>query len=524
MSAEKHPTQVHAPGPAAPPASVPGEGLPVGSRGRRLLGIAVALVALALVIIVFFLPGERLEGRARSGEIDASSVGDAAIVLAGEWKVLEDSQRPSAAGGFAFLPAAWAKPYGYAAYRLRVRGLDPARSYALSVSYLDTSYRLWIDGALALSGGSPGRSPAETRSAYRAGLARVPAGKAEIELRLEIANYVHVRGGPFRGILLGDEAYLRRYDGWSFTTELLTMAIMLFLAGIALMSAILRKSRSSLWYALMCVSGAAGLFALTPDIPIFRVFPGLGWDAYVRLAFSLVYLTPLWFFLAARSLFGGVSTRNAAFLSLPAAILAALALILPPRAFTAMNPVYLIDGLVLCALAAVVFGRAVIKSYPHSRPLSLGFAIFLGIALGVILFSNDRIYRGSFSVLSFLYPLFGQTPSSSFALDVASYVLALIGLNAFSVVFFIDAPKLDRPSPAMSEAQGKDRVRAKCQALGLSPRETEVALLALEGKRNKEIAQVLFVSENTVKTHMAKIFGKAGVKARSELFAFFSRD
>jgi len=40
--------------------------------------------------------------------------------------------------------------------------------------------------------------------------------------------------------------------------------------------------------------------------------------------------------------------------------------------------------------------------------------------------------------------------------------------------------------------------------------------LALEGKRNKEIADALFVSENTVKTHMAKIFGKAGSRpARS---------
>jgi DNA-binding CsgD family transcriptional regulator len=525
MSADTKGRKATSPAPVSPSLSHEGSVAAKGlePRRRRRFGLAVLLVALALILLVFLFPGKRLEGEARSGSIDAYSVGDGAIVLAGEWEVLEESQ---ASGGerrrFAVLPEKWAKPYGYAAYRLRVRDLDPKRSYALSTSYIDTSYRLWVDGSVLLSGGSPGRSEAETRSAYNASMASIPAGRTEVELKLEVANFVHLRGGPYRGILLGDQGYLRRYDTWSFVSELVTIGIMVSLSGIACMSALVRRSQSSLWYGLMCVSGAAGLFLLSPDFPAFRIFPDLSWDAYVRVSFSLVYLTPLWFFRVAASLFGGVSPKNAAIISLPAAALALLALVLPLKLVANANPVFMLNGLVLFALAVVIFGRAVLKSYPYARLLSLGFAVFLSIALGVLLFSNDRIYRGAFSALSFLYPLFGLGLSSSFPLDIASYVLAILSLNAFSVLFFIDAPKLEQPSPALAEPSGLERTRAKCEELGLSPREVEVTLLLLEGKRNKEIAEALFVSENTVKTHLARIFDKAGVKARSELFAIFA--
>jgi DNA-binding CsgD family transcriptional regulator len=116
---------------------------------------------MALVLTVFLFPGKRLEGQAGAGQIDVSSVGDDAIVLAGRWEVIESSQDPSAMGS-----------YGYASNRLRVRGLDPRR----------------------------------------------------------------------------------RYDFCCFIAELVTAGLMVFLGGIAFMSAIARRSPSSMWYGLMCLS------------------------------------------------------------------------------------------------------------------------------------------------------------------------------------------------------------------------------------------------------------------------------
>lgn len=55
------------------------------------------------------------------------------------------------------------------------------------------------------------------------------------------------------------------------------------------------------------------------------------------------------------------------------------------------------------------------------------------------------------------------------------------------------------------------------QMTELSDREREVAQLAAEGLHNREIAQRLFISEETVKSHIRSIFNKTNIDRRSKL-------
>jgi DNA-binding NarL/FixJ family response regulator len=58
---------------------------------------------------------------------------------------------------------------------------------------------------------------------------------------------------------------------------------------------------------------------------------------------------------------------------------------------------------------------------------------------------------------------------------------------------------------------------------GLTPREGEVLRLMAAGRTNQEIAAELVVSEGTVKTHVNRIFAKAGVRDRGQAVAYAYR-
>lgn len=52
--------------------------------------------------------------------------------------------------------------------------------------------------------------------------------------------------------------------------------------------------------------------------------------------------------------------------------------------------------------------------------------------------------------------------------------------------------------------------------LGITPRELEILSLIAQGLSNREIAERLFVSENTVKTHCSRAFDKLGARRRTQ--------
>ena len=60
-------------------------------------------------------------------------------------------------------------------------------------------------------------------------------------------------------------------------------------------------------------------------------------------------------------------------------------------------------------------------------------------------------------------------------------------------------------------------------AFGLTPREREVLSLVSAGCANKEIARQCAVSEETVKHHLTRIFGKLGASNRTELAMLAAR-
>ncbi|WP_280268645.1 response regulator transcription factor [Nocardia wallacei] len=118
--------------------------------------------------------------------------------------------------------------------------------------------------------------------------------------------------------------------------------------------------------------------------------------------------------------------------------------------------------------------------------------------------------------------------------DIDDYVYEALSLGA-SGFLLKDAPadELVRAVRVVSEGQAllaptvtrrliadvtRRRARPKpAPALGaLTPREREVLELIAKGMSNTEIAEALFVAEQTVKTHVSKVFSKLELRDRAQ--------
>ncbi len=102
-------------------------------------------------------------------------------------------------------------------------------------------------------------------------------------------------------------------------------------------------------------------------------------------------------------------------------------------------------------------------------------------------------------------------------LYVAVIALVFLGLGIWL------AKQLTRPKTVLVEktvyvasTENFQRNEQALEALGISKRELEVLELIAEGLSNHEIAERLFVSLNTVKTHGSKLFEKLDVKRRTQ--------
>ena len=89
--------------------------------------------------------------------------------------------------------------------------------------------------------------------------------------------------------------------------------------------------------------------------------------------------------------------------------------------------------------------------------------------------------------------------------------IGLLAVGFMALGVWVGVKLFPRSSPAAAFVVN-DKAR---ESLGISEREFEVLELLAAGRSNKEIANQLSVSPNTVKTHVAKLYGKLEVSRRT---------
>lgn len=127
--------------------------------------------------------------------------------------------------------------------------------------------------------------------------------------------------------------------------------------------------------------------------------------------------------------------------------------------------------------------------------------IYYGIAMAVLLFALRWL---ELRLLVF-----------SHSFEIYAGMIAVI----FTVLGIWLSMKLTTPKTIIVEKEKPAAFifnTAACGNLGISKRELEVLQLMANGMSNNEIAEALFVSPNTVKTHGARLFEKLEVNRRTQ--------
>jgi DNA-binding NarL/FixJ family response regulator len=111
------------------------------------------------------------------------------------------------------------------------------------------------------------------------------------------------------------------------------------------------------------------------------------------------------------------------------------------------------------------------------------------------------------------------------ALEDAVIAAAVAAQRARSLTFALEEALTTMSAPDGSSAKPTPSVPKirENPTDALSPREKEVLALVAEGRSNKAIAEALFVSPNTVKTHVASLLNKLHVDSRVQLAAIAAR-
>jgi NarL family two-component system response regulator LiaR len=132
-------------------------------------------------------------------------------------------------------------------------------------------------------------------------------------------------------------------------------------------------------------------------------------------------------------------------------------------------------------------------------------AVLLYGVSGGLLITALKVMEYRFLVLEHSVEIYGGLIALLFAGVGIWLGLSITRKKEVIVVKEVAAPAADRPF-----AVDEERVRS----LGITPRELEILQLMARGMSTREIADALFVSENTVKTHSSRLFDKLGVNRR----------
>jgi len=158
----------------------------------------------------------------------------------------------------------------------------------------------------------------------------------------------------------------------------------------------------------------------------------------------------------------------------------------------------------------IAFRAMIVARHKKRNKRSITVLLLCSILLGILVIVEDKF------LLSFFPSLYANA-ANSYIMSISLNVL-----NAVHCVFIVGycyyyLKSINEPSIQSNGFVRKDS-KEIMRRYNLTSREMEIMELLFCGKSNKEIADELFISVGTVKSHTHNIFAKCDVTSRKDLY------
>lgn len=399
---------------------------------------------------------------------------------------------------------------GFATYRLQVLVPENSPELGLNLPQFYTAYKLWVNGQLVSSGGKVGKTLENTVPQYIQRVVSCRPKNGRLELVVQVSNFHHHRCGIMRPIQLGLNERTKQANTLQEAFGLMIMGSFLLMAlyNLSLYFS-LKQGKAPLFLSAFFGIGVLRLTLVGPNFYT-RVFPDFSWEWAMRLEYFTFYFCGPVFYRMIRRLYPEEIPQGMInFITGSGIIFAVITILTPARVYTYLAPIFQAILLGTVTYMGIVLGRVSIKRREYLM-ISVFAIIFFSLFNDILFYYN--LVQAEFPMIPMIdnyknLPFWPwRIPTGFISMVYFIFVFNILTLKMTQYYFTKTGLKTESETAV-----------AVLNDYNLTPRETELVALLIQGLSNKEIADKLSIAEGTVKVHLHNLYEKTGTGNRTEL-------
>ncbi len=412
-------------------------------------------------------------------------------------------------------------PFGYATYRLRIKGLFRGVKYSLMVPVINSSYTLWVNGKRMLNTGMVGVNSRLSVPGIRPPtVVSFTTNTGEASIVFQVSNYILRRGGPCQYILLGkgNEVTSSREVNIIFSSMGMISVFLIVLFLLFLDTKYWKYHREIFSVLLFIAIGIR--ISVSDSFLLLHLFPGMKSEIIYKLRYLFTYcIGPLVLLMISRQFKKERSFFIVYGLTGIFFILAAIIVFFRSHIYSSLSFVFDIYQF----FCFVYIGFILYKAAKKKRTLyvleivevSFFFLLFINIRLFMLGYITSR----EVSLSAVVNLIFGDMFSHS---SNPFFIFFSFGMYFLIFIFYFFS-KIDHLIMSLKEDHSEipSEHLTLFHKYGLTDRECEIVRAVIDGYSNYEISEKCFISIGTVKNHLSHIYRKTNCANRNKLISLF---